>query len=102
MNELTPEVLDGIEARAKEATRHPGWVVEDVDTVLPLVAAARERDRLRGSLANARATASDAIASRDKITADIMAERDEARAECERLRKAVLILTDFIDKEDKE
>ena len=53
--ELTPEVLDGIEARAKEATRHPGWVVEDVDTVLDLVAAARERDVLAARIARVEA-----------------------------------------------
>ena len=87
--ELTPEVLEGIESRAKEAKLDSGWrdadatrvrVPVEVGTVLALVAAARERDELRGALANARATASDAIASRDKITADIMAERDELRA----------------------
>ena len=85
--ELTPEVLDSIEKRARgygmmatpDGKPWPTVLVER-DTVLALVAAARERDDLRGALTNARATASDAIASRDKITADIMAERDELRA----------------------
>lgn len=45
--ELTPEVLDGIEARAKEAQGERQPLAAHPDTVRALVAAARERDEYR-------------------------------------------------------